>query len=275
MKGFTACATILLSMTLASAAAAKPEFLRVLLDTYKPYAVPLAARACANCHVSESDFARNPYGKEIERKLREQGRAMLTPDILHSVEGLDAVGDGKSNLARIEAGLPPGGAQRIPSARSSTPVSIHTGRPVERAFHAARRSWIPEYAYHPLVVHFPIALFIAGLALDFLGLVGNHRTLLYAGWYNLVLAAIGALAAVATGLTARMLLKIPLTGMIRLHFLLAVSATVGMWILVALRVHRHERMNRPLRLLYYVLAAACLFLISYAGHLGGVFVYGE
>jgi uncharacterized membrane protein len=48
-----------------------------------------------------------------------------------------------------------------------------------------------------------------------------------------------------------------------------------MWIMVAMRVHRHEKMQIPLRVVYYALALAAFLIISYTGHLGGAFVYGE
>jgi hypothetical protein len=53
------------------------------------------------------------------------------------------------------------------------------------------------------------------------------------------------------------LLHAPFTGLIRQHILLAVAASVLIWMMVGLRVHRHEQMSLPLRVLYYVLAAAC------------------
>ena len=45
--------------------------------------------------------------------------------------------------------------------------------------------------------------------------------------------------------------------------------------MVALRVHRHSEMGKPVRMLYYILAVAGLVLIFYSGHLGGQYVYGE
>ena len=124
-------------------------------------------------------------------------------------------------------------------------------------------------------MHFPIGLFLAGLLLDFIGMVKNQKALLLAGWYNLVLAAASTIFAALSGVLAMSLMKLPYKGLIFEHMLYAVGASVIMWLMVALRVHRHEKMNVPVRLLYYALAVAGLVTISYAGHLGGVFVYGE
>jgi hypothetical protein len=101
------------------------------------------------------------------------------------------------------------------------------------------------------------------------------RARLAAGWYCIVMAAISSVGALVSGVGAMSLLKLPYRGLIFDHLTYAIGATVIMWILVALRVDRHEKMNVGLRAVYYVLATACLVLISYAGHLGGVFVYGE
>ena len=141
-------------------------------------------------------------------------------------------------------------------------------------------SWIPKNGFHPAIVHFPIALFLAGIALDLAGYIKKSKTLLYAGWYNLVLAAISAVCAILTGILALMYSHAPIGGgnglsLIGQHMLLAIVAAFLMWIMVSLRVHRHEEMGTGSRTLYFLLAAACILLISYAGHLGGKFVYGS
>jgi len=119
--------------------------------------------------------------------------------------------------------------------------------------------------------------------LDLIGYWKKNRTLLFAGWYNLVLAATTAVAAVLTGFWATINLKLPLSSatgtfgmsLIGTHILLAMISSILMWVMVSLRVHRHEEMQTPNRMLYYTIAFACLVLISYAGHLGGEYVYGS
>jgi uncharacterized membrane protein len=129
--------------------------------------------------------------------------------------------------------------------------------------------------YHPAIVHFPIALFIAGLFLDFVGMVRKDKNLLMAGWYDLVLAAASALVTVTTGLAAFFRMHMQLVGTVRVHFLLALVVTVVMWSLVGLRAYQHERISTPGRIAYYFLAAANLAIIAYVGHLGGQLVYGS
>ena len=62
------------------------------------------------------------------------------------------------------------------------------------------------------------------------------------------------------GFLALLLLKAPLTGLIRQHMILAVIATTLMWLMVYLRRHRHERMTRMSLALYYALALAGFLL---------------
>ncbi len=259
--------TLLVFLLGATAAQARPEYLDVLTQTYKPYSAQLQDRSCANCHVSNSDFARNAYGKQIAIELEQAGTQELTPAILHKIETMDLSGSGSTVLDNIKAGRSP--------AAAGAGTGKTAGAPGQAPSAAPKKPWFPRYAYHPAIVHFPIALFIAGLLLDFIGMIRKNRTLLLAGWYNLALAAITAVAGLITGYTALVLMHVPFTGIIRQHIITAVVSSIIIWILVAMRIHRHEKMNLRMRVIYYVLAAACFLLISYAGHLGGMFVYGE
>jgi uncharacterized membrane protein len=258
----------------AATAGAKPEFHEILLRAYPAYSGPLASRSCANCHVSDSDFTRNAFGKELAVEMAKAGTKSLSVSLLRLLEPLDADGDGATNIEEIRAGTAPGDASSGGSAALRSKA-----RPIVEPSAAAppppKKSWVPKNGYHPAIVHFPIALFIAGLGLDLLGMLRRSSALLLAGWYNLVLATISSAFAIATGVLALKLTRLPLKGIILNHMLLAISSTIIMCGLVALRAHRHEKMRPGARLLYYALAAAGLCLISYSGHLGGVFVYGD
>jgi uncharacterized membrane protein len=254
----------LLLMLCAAASHAKPEYLDVLVQTYKSQSTQLSGRSCTNCHVSDSDFARNPYGKQVGIALEQAGSKDLTPELLHKIESMDLSGGGGTVLDKINAG--------------KSPADITGGNPAKAAATAKaaepKKSWFPSYAFHPAVVHFPIALFIGGVILDFIGMIRKSRTLLLAGWYNLLFAAVTAVAGIGSGYIALVLMKVPFAGLIKQHILIAVASSIIMWILVGLRVHQHEKMSSGRRALYYLLAFAGFILISYAGHLGGEFVYG-
>lgn len=313
----------------AAAVSASSEFLETFMSTYKVAEnSALGEKSCGICHVSDSDFKLNPYGKQVAHELVASGASEVTPAILKKVELLDADKDGISNIDRIKAGQPPwdSNAKPVKPAVETKPVptptaptdKAATAKPQDRKTEEAKehseettaeeaaehptapvtntnvttpsqegdetteapeppkaKPLVPKNAFHPAIVHFPIALFIAGLVLDLFGLIGRNKALLLAGWYNLVLAAISSLVAVGTGVAAMGFIHLPYKGLIFQHLLYAVGAAFTMWIMVSLRVHRHEEMNIPLRVAYFVLAAVGLVFISYAGHLGGVFVYGE
>ncbi|HLJ54235.1 MAG TPA: DUF2231 domain-containing protein [Chthonomonadaceae bacterium] len=257
--------------TIAGGAQAKPEYLDVLTKTYPASEKALSARSCVNCHVSDSDYSKNAYGKQVAQQLLNSGTRTLTPEILHAVESQASNPGDISNLEKIKQGVAPADRKSAgpgAAAGTSAPAGGATAAP------GSKPLW-PKNAFHPAIVHFPIALFLAALLLDLVGLVRGSPKLLLAGWYNLVMAAVSSVGAIGTGFFAAITMRLPLKGLIFTHLTLAAIAALIMCILVALRVHRHEKMSRPLRIAYFVLAFAGMLLISYSAHLGGAFVYGE
>jgi uncharacterized membrane protein len=256
-------------LAVSAAAEAKPEFLDVLTSTYKPYSQALTARGCANCHVSDSDFKMNPYGKELKLAMHAASAKTMTAAILQSVEPQASNPGDISNIDKIKQGLAPGAPKAAPPGATAAPAPKAEDKPT------GLLALIPTNAMHPAVVHFPIALFIAGIFLDILGLVRKNKTLLTAGWYNLLMAAVTAFGGIASGLLAYWLLKLPLKGIVRTHLILAIVCTVIMWILIALRAGRHEQMSKTMRIAYYCIAAVGVLLIAYTGHIGGDIVAGN
>jgi uncharacterized membrane protein len=253
----------------ATAVHATGEYLDSFTTHYKLAAnSKFAEKSCGVCHVSDSDFAFNAYGKDMKKGLTDSGKSELDAAFLVSLETLDSDGDGTDNGKEIGAGTFPGDPTSGATAGANASPSPAPAEKKKAAFP-------PKNGYHPAIVHFPIALFIAGLILDFIGMIRQDKTLLLAGWYNIVLAAITSLGGILSGVFAMALMKLPYRGLIFEHMLYAAGSTVAIWIMVGMRLHRHEKMNLPARLVYYLLAAGCLFTISWAGHLGGVFVYGE
>ncbi|HET6385133.1 MAG TPA: DUF2231 domain-containing protein [Armatimonadota bacterium] len=172
-------------------------------------------------------------------------------------------GSAEAAPAPTPAATPPAGTTTSPAAAPTT-APPSTSNPL-----------LPDNMWHPAIVHFPIALFIAGMFLDILGYIKKNSTLLLAGWYNLLLAAISAVFAVVTGGAAMMRLGLPFKGLIAEHLSMAVIASFLMWMMVSLRVHRHQDMSGGARALYYLLALITVCLLGYAAHLGGAYVYGS
>lgn len=251
-------------LVFASPSSAKPEFLEVLVQTYKSQAAVLNERSCVTCHAGPGDFALNLYGRQIRAALAEANTKTLTEAILRKVEPLDANGDGRTNLQEIEASTAPGEVKPGSKAVTTQPEPP-----------APAKSLIPKNFFHPAIVHFPIALFIASLILDLLGLLRKSENLLRAGWYNLLFGAITAFGGLASGYIATLRMRVPISGLIQQHMILALIGTAIMWVLIALRAKRHEKMSPGFRIAYFVFGLAGLVLISWSGHLGGIFVYGE
>ncbi len=266
MKRWIAILTLVAGATMAMA---ESEFLDAFMSHYKlKEDSPWGEKSCGICHVSDSDFSFNAYGTDIKKALAEKNKAMVDGEILEAVSKVDADGDGTANGQEILASTFPGDPASG-AAAGTTPKAAEPAKPKPPA------KFPPKNGFHPAIVHFPIALFIAGILLDFLGMLRKDKTMLHAGWYCTVMAAVTSIGALMSGALAMLLLKLPYRGFIFTHIQFAVVSTIIMWVMVAMRVHRHEKMNVPARVLYYVLAASCFALISWAGHLGGVFVYGE
>lgn len=225
---------------------------------------PLAAKQCANCHVSDEDYSMNPYGQAVVGAMTARGGEAVTVADLVSVEAGDPDKDGNPSGKEIAAGTFPGDPTSGAIAAAATKSA-----PAE-AEAPKEGSWFPKNSFHPAIVHLPIGLFIAGLLLDFLGLIRKDTTLLHAGWYNIVLASITSFGGIASGFLAMNRMGFPMKGHMLEHVVFTIVATVMMLGMVALRVHRHEEMNRVARGVYYILAIGCLFILSWAGHMGGV-----
>ncbi|MBS1707585.1 MAG: DUF2231 domain-containing protein [Armatimonadetes bacterium] len=259
---------IIICLTLAGFAAmasATGDFLEAFNKHYSPKdGGKVSTASCAVCHVSSEDFKFNPYGKDVKAKMKELGKDAVDEAVLVALEAKDSDEDGTPNGDEIKAdtlpgdpasGAKPGAAPATPKEKKPEPL-------------------VKPDMLHGAVVHFPIALFIGGLLLDFIGMVRKDKTFLAAGWYNLVMAAVSAFGAAGTGVITMSVKGFPYKGDALNHIMLALGSSVIMLILVAMRLHKHEKMNVPMRVVYYVLAALALIIISSAGHIGGEMVYG-
>jgi hypothetical protein len=61
---------------------------------------------------------------------------------------------------------------------------------------------LAKHAQHVVLIHFPVALFIAAVAFDYLAQWTKNRTLAAAAYFNLLLAAVLTVPVVATGFAA-------------------------------------------------------------------------
>jgi uncharacterized membrane protein len=134
----------------------------------------------------------------------------------------------------------------------------------------------PEW--HPMVVHFPLALVVTGaiflLAARLLPQPRHSATLATVGTWNLCLGAIAALFALGTGLAAMIGLNLDLAARqaISLHVKWAIFTTLALVLLAVWRGAGVAQESRPSWLFIVILVAATAALVM-TGYRGGQNVY--
>lgn len=130
---------------------------------------------------------------------------------------------------------------------------------------------LAKHAQHVVLIHFPIALFIAGAAFDFLAQWRKQRLFAAAASCNLLAAAVTTIPVVATGILAWQwaLEGQRLKGILLMHLVMGCTSSALIWI-VWLAHKRAERRPEP-ALPGYLLAVEALtvVIVSVTGHLGG------
>src|ERR1700693_6344456 len=131
---------------------------------------------------------------------------------------------------------------------------------------------LAKHAQHVVLIHFPIALFIASVAFDFIAQWTKNRLLAAAAYYNLFAAAVSALPVLATGLLAwRWQLEGQrLKGVLLLHLVLGFVSSALIWLVwwVHFKSRRNQGQSLPAyRLPIEILAVA---IVGLTGHLGGI-----
>ncbi len=131
---------------------------------------------------------------------------------------------------------------------------------------------LEKHAQHPVIIHFPIALFIISVALDLLAIWKSNPMMAKAAYYNLIGAALTAPVAIASGLTAWQwqFEGAKLKGNLLLHLVFGLSASAMIWLLCGLRFRQRRAVQQAPGFIYISLALAAVLLIAITGHLGGI-----
>ena len=129
---------------------------------------------------------------------------------------------------------------------------------------------LAKHAQHVVLIHFPIALFIAGVAFDFLARWTKKQGFAEAAYYNLLGATISVLPVLATGVLAWQwqLEGQRVKGILLLHMVLA--GVSSLMILAVWWAHQSAR-ARKVAPPGYLLALEFLGVVAIGltGHLGG------
>ncbi len=128
-----------------------------------------------------------------------------------------------------------------------------------------------KHAQHVALIHFPIALFIAGVGLDFVAQWTKREGLGFAAYVNLLLAAVMVVPAVGTGLAAWQwaLEGHRVKGILLLHIVFALTSSVVMWCVWWIHFRARRGGGAVLPNYRLVLEFVAVVLLAITGHLGG------
>jgi uncharacterized membrane protein len=131
---------------------------------------------------------------------------------------------------------------------------------------------LAKHAQHVVLIHFPIALYLSGTCFDLCARIFRKVSLADTARWNFLVAAVTSVPAALTGLLAWQfaLEGHRLTGVLRLHLVLALTAVIGFWLTIALRRSptSEKGARHPLLILgFEVLVSG---ILGAASHLGGI-----
>jgi uncharacterized membrane protein len=130
---------------------------------------------------------------------------------------------------------------------------------------------LAKHAQHVVLIHFPIALFLAGVAFDAAAQWTKRQGLAAAAYYNLLVAAVSTVPVVASGLLAWQfqLEGQKLKGVLLLHLILGLLSGAMIWLVWVLHF-RARRALAPAPPVYrWPVEAVAVALVTLTGHLGG------
>jgi uncharacterized membrane protein len=134
-----------------------------------------------------------------------------------------------------------------------------------------RAALLAKHAQHVVLIHFPIALFIAGVIFDFLAQSTKRRALAAVAYYNLLGAASSVVPVVVTGLLAWQfqLEGQKLKGILLMHLVLGCVSAVLIWLAWGLQLRARQQPTERLPAFRLALEALAIAVIALTGHLGG------
>ena len=129
--------------------------------------------------------------------------------------------------------------------------------------------------FHPIFVHFSIALTGASFAFDLASVVLDIASLAAAGWWTLVASAVATPATIVTGLVSRMRLPMeegPARAYMRAHVALGPIFFGALLVMVFWRSELWEQTG-ALPWTYLAAMTGLIILMTVQGYLGGELVY--
>jgi len=129
---------------------------------------------------------------------------------------------------------------------------------------------LAKHAQHVVLIHFPIALFISGVAFDIIAQWTKLRGIADAAYYSLLAAAISTFPVLTTGILAWQfqLEGQKLKGVLLLHLIFACVSSVMIWLVWWLHF-RARRLAQTLPTYRLVIEVLGVGMVALTGHLGG------
>jgi len=128
-----------------------------------------------------------------------------------------------------------------------------------------------KHAQHVVLIHFPIALFIAGVAFDFAAQWTKRQFLAAAAYCNLLAAAVVTVPVLITGILAWQwqLEGQRLKGTLLTHLVLGCASSLLIWVVCLVHVRAQRKFEGVLPGYRLPLEAVGVALLTLTGHLGG------
>lgn len=123
---------------------------------------------------------------------------------------------------------------------------------------------------HPIVVHFPIALFITAFGLELLSLVFKKEILHQTALCNYILAILSAVAAVLSALWDGQHLRHPVFYTHRALAIWTLAVALSSGIILSLIKRKSKRL---FRIIFFISLLVVVSLVSVTGFYGGRLVY--
>jgi uncharacterized membrane protein len=130
---------------------------------------------------------------------------------------------------------------------------------------------LAKHAQHVVLIHFPIALFIAAVVFDYVAKWTKNQALAAAAYFNLLLAAISTVPVVGSGLVAWQwaLEGQKLKGILLMHLILGCISSVLIWLVFWIHWRARRLPERSLPKYRLPIEALAVLIVGLTGHLGG------
>ncbi len=130
---------------------------------------------------------------------------------------------------------------------------------------------LAKHAQHVVLIHFPIALFIVGVAFDFLAQWTKRQSLAAAAYCNFLTAAVVTVPVLITGLLAWQLQLEGqrLKGILLMHLVLGCASSLLIWAVFLVHMRARRKFGADLPGYRLPIEAVGVVLVTLTGHLGG------